>query len=188
MLGFFDLNFASDLDYPNMTEMTDKDFMEQALAEARQALDAGEFPVGCVIADGRRVLATGARTGSSGAQPNELDHAEMVALRKLYTAGGFERKTGPLTLYCSMEPCLMCFGAILLNGISRVVYAYEDIMGGGTACQLAGLPRLYAESGIYISGGLQREKSLALFQAFFRDPRQSYWRGSLLARYTLSQD
>ena len=169
-------------------QLTDTDFMEQALAQAGEALEAGEFPVGCVIADGRMVVATGARTGSSGVQPNELDHAEMVALRKLYTEGGFERRSGPLSLYCSMEPCLMCFGAILLNGISRIVYAYEDVMGGGTACQLDGLPRLYAESGIYISGGLLREKSLALFQAFFRDPRQSYWRGSLLARYTLAQD
>ncbi|MFW5901586.1 MAG: nucleoside deaminase, partial [Thermodesulfobacteriota bacterium] len=105
-----------------MTELTDKDFMEQALAQAGQALEAGEFPVGCVIADGRRVLATGARRGSAGEQPNELDHAEMVALRKLYTAGGFERKTGPLTLYCTMEPCLMCFGAIVLNRIPRIVY------------------------------------------------------------------
>ena len=176
-----------------MTKMTDqkpedREFMEEALAQASQALDAGEFPVGCVIADERTIVATGARAGSSGARPNELDHAEMVALRKLYKGGGVEKTSAPLTLYCSMEPCLMCFGAILLNGISRVVYAYEDIMGGGTACQLTGLPGLYAESGIYISGGLLREKSLALFQAFFRDPRQSYWRGSLLARYTLSQD
>ncbi len=161
--------------------------MEQALEQAKSALNAGEFPVGCVIADSRAVIASGARRSSRGELPNELDHAEILALKRLYEKGAFD-KTGKLTLYCTMEPCLMCFGAILLNGISRIVYAYEDVMGGGTACQLTALPKLYAESDMRISGGLLRRESLALFKAYFADPCQSYWRDSLLAKYTLSQD
>ncbi len=58
-------------------------FMGQALAQAEQALAHNEFPVGCVIVARDRIIATGARTGSSGPAPNEIDHAEMVALRQL---------------------------------------------------------------------------------------------------------
>lgn len=161
--------------------------MEQALEQARQAAAQGEFPVGCVIADERAVLASGGRRSSKGDHPNELDHAEIMALRRFC-----ERRTttdaANLTIYSTMEPCLMCFGAILLNRIPRIVYAYEDVMGGGTGCRLSGMPELYASSGIRVVAGVRRKQSLALFKAFFADSGQSYWKDSLLAEYTLSQD
>ncbi|HMA68066.1 MAG TPA: nucleoside deaminase [Desulfosalsimonadaceae bacterium] len=167
--------------------MRDEDFMELALEQARAALDAGEFPVGCVIADGSGVLAGGARRGSAAEVPSELDHAEILALRALEkSAGGVERSR--LSLYVTMEPCLMCLGAIILNRIPRIVYAYEDVMGGAAGCRLPDLPELYAGSGVRIAGGVLRRKSLELFQAHFSDPRQHYWQNSLLARYTLSQE
>ena len=81
----------------------------------------------------------------------------------------------------------MCYGAILLAGIGRIVYAYEDAMGGGTGCPLERLGPLYASRRPSIGAGLRRSEALALFQAFFADPAASYWRDSLLARYTLSQ-
>ena len=58
-------------------------FMEEALRQAQTALGQGEFPVGCVIVGGGRILAAGARTGTAGGGCNETDHAEMVALRRL---------------------------------------------------------------------------------------------------------
>lgn len=161
--------------------------MELALEQARAALDAGEFPVGCVIAGDCGVLAAGARRGSAGEAPSELDHAEILALKALEEKAGAAGRSR-LSLYVTMEPCLMCFGAIILNRIPRIVYAYEDVMGGAAGCRLPDLPELYAGSGVRIAGGVLRQKSLELFKAHFSDPRQGYWQNSLLARYTLSQE
>lgn len=103
-------------------------FMRAALERAAKALDLGEFPVGCIIVHGKEILASGERTGTvSGG--NEVDHAEMNALRRLSAApAGIDLKEA--VLYCTLEPCLMCYSAIILSGIGRIVYAYEDAMGG----------------------------------------------------------
>jgi tRNA(adenine34) deaminase len=159
--------------------------MWRALDLAQKALEAGEFPVGCVIAHGDRVVATGARECSMGATPNEIDHAEMVALRRL-SQTGHGGETG-LTLYCTMEPCLMCFGAIVLSGIHNIVFAYEDVMGGGTTVDRRHMSPLYRDPTLIILPHVLRQESVALFKAFFSDPSNGYWRGSLLARYTLEQ-
>jgi tRNA(adenine34) deaminase len=159
-------------------------FMRQALQEAQKALLSNEFPVGCVVVRDDRIIATGSRMNTAGREANELDHAEMVALRKLDAA---ERDVSGLTVYTTMEPCLMCFGAILINRIGRIVYAYEDVMGGGTACTLTGMPAIYKNSNMSMISNVLRQESLDLFKAFFKDPQNTYWRGSLLAEYTLSQ-
>ncbi len=164
----------------------DEYFMEQALAHAKNAYAAGEFPVGCVIADKNSVVASGARTGSLSQSPNELDHAEINALRQLYEQSGASDRS-ELSIYCTMEPCLMCFAAIVLSGIQRIVYAYEDIMGGGTQCPLNKLPSLYRRSSMTVVPHVMRGESLALFKAYFLKPDNLYWKDSLLSQYTLAQ-
>lgn len=164
----------------------DHTFMDEALAEAARALAQGEFPVGCVLVYRDRVLARGARTGTTGGDRNELDHAEMLALRQLSQSTAAFEPAG-ITMYCTLEPCLMCFSAVILAGIGNLVYAYEDVMGGGAACDRSQLKPLYRESGIGIRSGIRRSESLRLFKNFFSDPRHGYWRGSLLAEYTLRQ-
>jgi tRNA(adenine34) deaminase len=160
-------------------------FMELALREAKQALNSGEFPVGCVIANHDGVVATGRRINSVGV-PNEMDHAEIVALRSLLAAGT-EGDFGRLTVYSTMEPCLMCFSTLILNGIRTIVYAYEDVMGGGTNVPLKDLNPLYAAMEITVIPGVLRDKSLELFTTFFQRPDNRYWCDSLLASYTLAQ-
>ena len=166
--------------------LNDHHLMGLALDEARRALEAGEFPVGCVVADPQRVLVSAARQGSRGSAPSELDHAEIIALRRLEAIPGVGA-SGRLTLATTLEPCLMCYGAILLAGIGRIVYAYEDAMGGATGCPLDALSPLYAQRRVEIRAGLRRAEALDLFQTFFADPQNGYWRGSLLADYTLAQ-
>lgn len=163
-----------------------KFFMQKALQEAQKALLSNEFPVGCVVVSDDRIVATGSRTGTAGLGANELDHAEMVALKKL-EALNQDRDLSEMTLYATMEPCLMCFGAILLHRIGHVVYAYEDVMGGGTGCALKEMPALYKDSEISIISNVLRKESLELFKAFFSNPNNRYWQNSLLAEYTLSQ-
>ena len=166
--------------------MNDDLLMQLAIDEARQALDAGEFPVGCVVAARDRVLARAGRRGSTGTRPSELDHAEMIVLRRLEALETLPARCD-LTLATTLEPCLMCYGAILLAGIGRIVYAYEDAMGGGTGCRLSTLAPLYAHRRAQIRAGVRRAEALALFRAFFTDPGHHYWQDSLLARYTLAQ-
>lgn len=166
--------------------MNDRYFMRQALSQARRALAAGEFPVGCVIVCEDRVVASGARQGSRDRQPNEIDHAEMVALKCL-AAIELDRVPENLVAYCTMEPCLMCLAALTLSRIGKVVYAYEDVMGGGTGCDFSTLPPLYQALKPHIVGGVLRDESMALFRTFFADPSNVYWQGSLLATYTIEQ-
>ncbi len=162
----------------------DEKYMALALKEAESALVLGEFPVGCVVMQGTKVVAAGARQGTGGMKKRagELDHAEILALHQL-EARDVDRQG--LTLYCTMEPCLMCFAAIMLSGIRKVVFAYEDAMGGGTGCDRKSLPPLYRDADIEVVPGVLRRESLLLFYQFFNRPDNRYWKGSLLERYTL---
>lgn len=166
--------------------MLDEFFMDKALEQANNAFRAGEFPVGCIVAYAGKVLVTGARIGTTVEVPNEVNHAEMIALRRLAELPGkIERRKA--ALYTTLEPCLMCFGAILLSGVPKIVYAYEDVMGGGTKCDLSLLNPLYANRNIEIVTHVRRKESLTLFKTYFENPKNQYWRGSLLATYTANQ-
>jgi tRNA(adenine34) deaminase len=161
-------------------------FMSKALAEAHQALSMGEFPVGCVIVYENRVLVTGVRHHSAPEDQNELDHAEMLALRRLVDLDEkIDRKK--VTLFSTLEPCLMCYAALIVNGIRQIVYAYEDVMGGGTSLDLKGLNPFYRDMNIAVIPHVSRQESLKLFKEFFSDPQSDYLKESLLAQYTLKQ-
>ena len=149
------------------------------------ALTEGEFPVGCVLVADDEIVARGRRKNSRAQTLAELDHAEIVALRSLAASG--KRWRAPLVAYATMEPCLMCFSTLLLNGVTTVVYAFEDAMGGGTGLKLNQLPPLYRQLAPTIIGGVCRSESLALFRRFFADPGNHYWQDSLLATYTMGQ-
>lgn len=166
-------------------------YMVLALDQAANALDRGEFPVGCVIVENGRVVAQGARTGTvqgtrGRAMVSEVDHAEIRALKNMEICG---REVVPenCTLFCTMEPCLMCYGAIILYGIGKIVYAFEDPMGGGTCCDLTSLTPLYRDSRVQVVGGVCRQKSLDLFYNFFNKQETLYWKGSFLENYTRRQ-
>ncbi len=162
-------------------------FMERAIYIARGALDAGEFPVGCVIEYKNRILAEGVRMNSMCKGRNELDHAEINALKELSMLD-YECDSSELTIYSTLEPCLMCLGAILISGINKIVFAYEDVMGGSMSCDLSKLPILYNNSNFKIISGILRTKSLVLFKLFFMESKNSYWHDSKLSHYTLEQD
>jgi len=171
---------------PLEKEIDYQHFMTAALDQATQALEAGEFPVGCVLVHQYKVIATGQRRGTAAGGHNETDHAEILALQEYYA---LENAPDPreVSAFCTMEPCLMCFGALLISGIGEIVYAYEDVMGGATHCDLNGLPALYRDNPVSIIPGIMRAESLTLFKTFFQAPENAYWRASRLAAYTLAQ-
>lgn len=161
-------------------------FMSKAIEEAQQALSIGEFPVGCVIVYEGRVLVSGARRHSGIDNQNELDHAEMLALRRLVDLGNkVDRER--LTLFSTLEPCLMCYAASVLNGITKIVYAYEDVFGGGTNIDLKRLNPFYRNIDITVVGHVLRAESLILFKRYFSDPQNAYLKESLLAQHTLNE-
>lgn len=162
------------------------DYMQAALTEAETALAIGEFPVGCVLVQDGAIVARGHRQNSREGVSNEIDHAEVVTLRKLL-AERPDIDCGRIIAYTTMEPCLMCYSTMLLSGVRHFVYGYEDMMGGGTNLPLFQLNPLYAEmqARVQVEAGVLRSECLALFQRFFRN--FPYWQDSLLSRYTLAQ-
>jgi tRNA(adenine34) deaminase len=166
----------------------DQTHMMAALAEAETALTEGEFPVGCVMSHKGEIIARGRRANSSGPSANEMDHAEVLTLRALLGTDISGINMADITVYSTMEPCLMCFTTLLLNGFRRIVYGFEDVMGGGTDLDLTALHPLYNDIEVEIVPHILRAESLALFKSFFTDPKNSYWQSSLLAKHILEQE
>ena len=142
--------------------------MEEALREAAAAGARGEVPVGAVVVlHGRSMAAAG---NASIAQHDPTAHAEVLALR----AAGVNVRNYRLpaaTLYVTVEPCLMCIGAIVHARIARLVYGCADPKAGAVASrfELAADPRLNHE--VAVTSGVAEEECRALLQDFFRGCR-----------------
>jgi len=106
----------------------DEQLMRLALAEAEEAGRMGEVPVGAVIVDGSgRVLSTGRNLRESSQNPT--DHAEIIAIREASRALGSWRLEGT-AIYVTLEPCMMCMGAIINARIKRLVFGARDPKAG----------------------------------------------------------
>ena len=110
--------------------MEDKQFMQRAIELAMLAEQEGNLPVGAVIALDGEVVAEG-RSAIWVPRFDATRHAEMEALRAAPVEAWGSAEA--LSLYTTLEPCLMCFGAILLHGIGRIVYGSSDGYGGASA-------------------------------------------------------
>jgi tRNA(adenine34) deaminase len=108
-----------------MSAMSDahETFMRRALEQARQALQAGEVPIGAVLVVDGRVAAEGFNQPIRSVDPTA--HAEIVALRAAAAAAGNYRLAGA-TLYVTLEPCLMCVGAMVNARVATVVYGAPE--------------------------------------------------------------
>ncbi|CAM5787278.1 tRNA adenosine(34) deaminase TadA [Ottowia pentelensis] len=142
--------------------------MRLALAEARAAAAAGEVPVGAVVVQGGRVIATG-RNAPIG-QHDPTAHAEIAALRAAARALGNYRLDG-CTLYVTLEPCAMCAGAMLHARLARVVFGAPDPRTGaaGSVLNVFGESRLNHQT--VVQGGVLAEEGGALLRAFFETRR-----------------
>lgn len=144
--------------------------MQRALALARAAAEAGEVPVGAVVVLDGVIAGEGFNQPISAHDPTA--HAEIVALRAAAAATGNYRLTGA-TLYVTIEPCLMCVGAMVHARIGTVVYGAPEPKSGAvtSVCAAHRLPglnhRLEAESGVC------EEACRTLVQDFFRARRGS---------------
>jgi tRNA(adenine34) deaminase len=148
---------------------TDLDFMHLALAEARAAEAAGEVPVGAIV-----VSPTGeviARANNRVLRDHDpTAHAEIVVLRESGAAVRNYRLLG-CTLFCTLEPCAMCAGAILHARIARLIYAAPDPKAGACGSVLSVMNHPALNHRVELISGLLAEESGALLTNFFRARR-----------------
>ncbi len=108
-------------------DFDDEYFMRQALREAQLAYDAGEVPVGAVVVWDNKIIARG---HNQVEQLNDATaHAEMIALTSAFNNLG-SKYLPEATVYITLEPCLMCCGAMYWSKVARVVYGAEDVKNG----------------------------------------------------------
>lgn len=149
--------------------LTDIDFMRLALAQATAAAQSGEVPVGAVIVQGGKVIATGHNSPIEGHDPTA--HAEIIALRAAAKALGNYRLPD-CTLYVTLEPCAMCSGAMLHARLKRVVFGASDAKTGaaGSVINLFEQPQLNHQT--VLLGAVLAGESAALLKTFFSQRRE----------------
>jgi tRNA(adenine34) deaminase len=150
--------------------MSDENYMREALALARLAAEAGEVPVGAVVVKEGTVVGRGYNRPVSRRDPTA--HAEVVALRDAAERVGNYRLSG-CELYVTLEPCVMCAGAIMHARIGRVVYGAADSKSG--AC--GSVVNLFADNRLnhhaVVASGVMAEEAGKLLQDFFSVRRQA---------------
>ena len=142
--------------------------MREALDEARRGFVAGEVPVGAIVVVGGEVVGRGFNQPIGSRDPTA--HAEVVAIRDAARTLGNYRLVGS-TLYVTIEPCLMCVGAMVHARVERLVFGAPEPKAGAvvSSCRAHELPSLNHR--IEVAGGLLEDDCRAIIQEFFRGRR-----------------
>ena len=148
--------------------MTDTDWMQAALTLANRAAAAGEVPVGAVLVQDDNLLAEGWNQPIASHDPTA--HAEVMALRAAGQSLGNYRFAGT-TLYVTLEPCLMCVGAIVHARVSRLVYGAFDPKSGAVRTCLQGFEAPGLNHRVVSTGGVLAADCGEILKAFFRKRR-----------------
>lgn len=150
---------------PLAQEYLDKAFMRWALREAVRGFHEGEVPVGAVLVLDDRVIAKAYNGCERLCDPTA--HAEILALRRACRAMGNYRLIGA-TMYVTVEPCLMCAGAIHLARLKAVVYGCKDPKGGALGSRYSVHLDGKLNHKVEVRGGVLEAESASLMRAFFR--------------------
>lgn len=146
-------------------EFIDEEYMREALREARAAMDEGEIPIGAVVVGGGRIIGRG--HNMTEALGDVTAHAEMQAITAAaQSIGGKYLKD--CSLYVTVEPCLMCAGAIAWAQVGRVVFGASDPKRGYSVQ----VHRQPFHPKAQVRGGVLANECRALMQSFFADLRQ----------------
>ncbi len=150
-------------------------FMNMALQEARAAGSRGEVPIGCVIVRGGEVIARAGNRTLVDRDPTA--HAEIVAIRQAAALFDSER-LDDCDLYVTLEPCVMCAGAVAFARIRRLHYAAADAKGGAVdnGVRFFASPTCHHRPEVY--GGMAEAEASALLKEFFKERRRASRRAS----------
>ncbi|MBM3114404.1 tRNA adenosine(34) deaminase TadA [Jeongeupia naejangsanensis] len=154
---------------PDWTD-ADAAFMREALTEAGRAYALGEVPVGAVVVVDGEIVGRGCNQPITLHDPSA--HAEMLALRDAASRLGNYRLPGA-TLYVTLEPCLMCAGAMLHARLARIVYATTDPKTGAAGSVINPFPDRRLNHQTDVVGGLLADEAAAQLRAFFRERREA---------------
>ena len=152
----------------NPVEADDLTFMRRALDLAREAEAAGEVPVGAVLVQDERLVAEGWNRPLGSHDPTA--HAEVVALRAAGKALGNYRLAGT-TLYVTLEPCLMCVGAIVHARVERLVFGAPDPKSGAVHSLYHGFELAGLNHRVAVTAGIMAAECGAILKDFFRARR-----------------
>jgi tRNA(adenine34) deaminase len=142
--------------------------MRAALAQARRARDAGEVPVGAVVVQAGRVVGRGFNQPIGGHDPTA--HAEVVALRDAARALGNYRLAGTI-LYVTVEPCLMCAGAIVHARVRTLVYGAEELKAGAVRSAMQALDNPALNHHVTVVSGVLEIECRDIMREFFKGRR-----------------
>lgn len=147
---------------------TDEYYMSEAIRLARLAEEIDEVPVGALIVRDREIIASAYNTREKSKCATH--HAEILAIEEACCVMGGWRLPG-VTLYVTMEPCVMCAGAIINARIPRVVYGVRDIRFGafGSALDIAKIPLNHTPE---VVGGVLEEEARSILTGYFRKKRE----------------
>jgi tRNA(adenine34) deaminase len=158
-----------------MASLTDQDqehekWMHRALELARDAEESGEVPVGCVLVVDGEIVGEGRNSPIEMLDPTA--HAEMLAIRQAAIAVGNYRLSDS-TLYCTLEPCPMCAGALVAARVKKLVFGARDLRFGGVRSkfQIADSPLLNHR--VEVIEGVLGAESTGMMQKFFNERRSS---------------
>ena len=144
--------------------MSDENFMRAALVLARQAEQAGEVPVGAVVVKNGKIIGRGCNGPIGGHDPSA--HAEMLALRDAAQHEGNYRLVD-CDLYVTLEPCLMCVGAMFHARIKRVVYGASDPKTGAAGSVLNLFEEQRLNHHAEVQGGMLADECGNILSQFF---------------------
>jgi len=148
----------------------DEFFMKAALDEAQNAFDLGEVPVGAVLVHRNEIIATGYNQVES--LKDATAHAEMLCLKRGAERLGNWRLIGA-TLYCTLEPCAMCAGALILSRVETLVWGAPDLRHGADGSLFQVLNEAHPIHQVTVRRGILKEACAEILQTFFRERRAS---------------
>ncbi len=151
-----------------MQAQLDRQFMQEALEQARLAALAGEVPVGAILVRDGQVIGRGFNQPIGNHDPSA--HAEMLALRTAAQGVANYRLPGA-TLYVTLEPCVMCSGAMLHARIDRVVFGASDPKTGAAGSVLDIFASKQINHQTQVEGGILAEECGQILRDFFRERR-----------------
>jgi len=147
----------------------DMKFMKKSFLLAMRAYEEGEVPVGAVVVRDGTIIGEG--YNQTELLRDATAHAEMIAITAAEN-NKYNWRLNDCTLYVTVEPCMMCTGAISLSRIGRVVFGLEDPRMGFISSKFDGLKELNVNKTVTVESGLMRNEIQELMQSFFKDLRE----------------
>jgi tRNA(adenine34) deaminase len=149
--------------------ITDEAFMREALALARQGAQADEVPVGALVVVDGKIVGSGSNAPIAHTDPTA--HAEILAIRQAAARAGNYRLTGA-TLFCTLEPCVMCAGALVAARVQRLVFGARDLRFGGVRSKFQVADSEVLNHRVEVVEGVLAVECVELLREFFEAQRR----------------